>query len=86
MSAFQEVRGGGGVSKTKVGRRFNPNKYGMIFCPNCSGSGRSFADAQGVNVCKVCGGFGLIKKEEKKASRIESHLFVCVGEFVPEKA
>jgi rRNA maturation endonuclease Nob1 len=66
MSAFQEVRGGGGVSKTKVGRGFNPNKYGMIFCPNCSGSGRSFADGQGVNVCNVCGGVGLIKKEEKR--------------------
>jgi rRNA maturation endonuclease Nob1 len=74
-----------GVSKTKVGRGFNPNKYGMIFCPNCSGSGRSFADAQGVNVCNVCGGFGLIKKEEKKASLIESHLFGCLGEFVSEK-
>ena len=54
------------MSKTDIGRRFNPNKYGMVFCPNCSGSGRSFADAQGVNVCKVCGGFGLIKKEEKR--------------------
>ena len=74
------------MSKTKVGRRFNPNKYGMIFCPNCSGSGRSFAEAQGVNVCKVCGGFGLIKKEEKKASLIESHLFGGLGEFVSEKA
>jgi len=76
------------VSKTKVGRGFNPNKYGMIFCPNCSGSGRSFADAQGVNVCNVCnvcGGFGLIKKEEKKGSLIESHLFGCLGEFVSEK-
>ena len=52
------------MSKTKVGRRFDPNRYGMIFCPICSGSGRSFADAQGVNVCNVCGGFGLIKKEE----------------------
>ena len=73
------------MSKTKLGRRFNPNKYGMIFCPNCRGSGRSFADAQGVNVCKVCGGFGLIKKEEKKASLIESHLFGGLGEFVSEK-
>ena len=73
------------MSKTDIGRRFNPNKYGMVFCPNCSGSGRSFADAQGVNVCKVCGGFGLIKKEEKKASLIESHLFGGLGEFVSEK-
>ena len=74
------------MSKTKVGRGFNPNKYGMIFCPDCRGSGRSFADAQGVNVCKVCGGFGLIKKEERKASLVESHLLSWLGEFVPEKA
>ncbi len=74
------------MSKTKVARRFDPNKYGMIFCPNCSGSGRFFVDAQGVNVCNVCGGFGLIKKEERKASLIVSHLFGCLGEFVSEKA
>jgi len=75
-----------GVTKTKITKRFNPNKYGMIFCPNCSGSGRSFADDQGVNVCNVCGGFGIIKKEEKKASLIEGHLFGWLGEFVSEKA
>ena len=72
------------MSKTDIGRRFNPNKYGMVFCPNCSGSGRSFADAQGVNVCEVCGGFGLIKKEEKKASRIKGVLLYHLGEFVLE--
>jgi len=74
------------VNKTKIAERFNPNKYGMIFCPSCSGSGRSFADAQGVNVCNICGGFGLIKKEEKKAFRIERHLFGYLGEFLSEKA
>ena len=77
------------MNKTKIAERFNPEKYDMTFCPGCSGSGRSFADAQGVNVCnvcKVCGGFGLIKKEEKKASLIESHLFGCLVEFLSEKA
>jgi DnaJ-class molecular chaperone len=74
------------VNKTKIAERFNPNKYGMLFCPGCSGSGRVCNDAQGVNVCKVCGGFGLIKKEEKKASLIEGHLLGCLGEFVSEKA
>ena len=74
------------MSKTDIGRRFNPNKYGMVFCPNCSGSGRSFSDAQGVNVCNVCGGFGLIKKEENKGSLMESSLFGGLGEFVSEKA
>jgi DnaJ-class molecular chaperone len=70
------------VNKTKIAERFNPEKYGMIFCPYCSGSGRSFAGAQRVNVCNVCGGFGLIKKEEKKAFRIENHLLDYLGEFV----
>jgi DnaJ-class molecular chaperone len=51
------------VNKTKKTERFNPEKYGMTFCPGCSGSGRFCNDAQGVNVCKVCGGFGFIKKE-----------------------
>ncbi len=53
------------MDKTKIAEKFNPEKYGMTFCPGCSGSGRSLADAQGVNVCKVCGGFGFIKKEDK---------------------
>jgi hypothetical protein len=48
------------------GRDFSPEKYGMIFCPDCSGSGRSFTYAGGVDVCKTCGGCGAIKKDEKK--------------------
>jgi len=66
------------VNKTKIAERFNPEKYGMTFCPGCSGSGRSFADAQGVNVCKVCGGFGFIKKEDKNSfqyDRVITQLF-----------
>jgi len=53
------------VNRTKTGQKFNPEKYGMVFCPNCSGSGRSFINSKGGGVCKVCGGFGLIKKREK---------------------
>jgi len=53
------------VRRTKIGGRFDPGKYGMIFCPGCSGSGKSFTDPKGDNICKVCGGFGLIKKREK---------------------
>jgi rRNA maturation endonuclease Nob1 len=58
------------VRRTKINERFNPEEYGMIFCPDCSGSGRSFTDPKGVNVCKVCGAFGLIKNEGKMASGI----------------
>ena len=53
------------MEKTVMGRRFIPDRYSMIFCPNCSGSGKSLTDLKGDNVCKVCGGFGLIKKQEK---------------------
>jgi DnaJ-class molecular chaperone len=54
------------VGRTKISERFDPQKYGMIFCPECGGSGRSLTDDNGINVCKVCGGFGLIKREVKK--------------------
>jgi rRNA maturation endonuclease Nob1 len=40
----------------------------MIFCPYCEGSGKSFSDAEGIKVCKTCGGFGLIIKTEEKKS------------------
>jgi len=38
-------------------------KFGTIFCPNCSGSGKYFYVDRGVSGCNVCGGFGLIKVE-----------------------
>ncbi len=53
------------MRRPKTIQRFDPEKYGMIFCPNCRGAGRFLTDVKGVDVCKVCGGFGLIKKEEK---------------------
>lgn len=53
------------MGRTKIGGRFAPEKYGMIYCPNCRGSGKSFSDPKGDNVCKACGGFGLIKKQQK---------------------
>jgi rRNA maturation endonuclease Nob1 len=73
------------VSKTRIDERFRPEKYGMIFCPGCSGSGKSITEAMGTNVCKVCGGFGLIKKEEKKASRAKGVLIYRLGEFALEQ-
>jgi len=54
------------VGRTKIIERFDPEKYGMIFCPECSGSGRSLTDVKGISVCRVCGGFGLIKRAKKK--------------------
>ncbi len=54
------------MSKRKVDEQFEPEKYGMLFCPACGGAGRALTDTKGFNVCKVCGGFGLLKKEEER--------------------
>ena len=45
-----------------MGKIFNPEKYNMIFCPLCEGKGKLLMKPSGFNVCKECGGFGLIKK------------------------
>jgi len=57
-----------GMERKAKGGRIDPEKYGMIFCPYCEGSGKSFSDAQGTKVCKNCGGFGLIIKTEETKS------------------
>jgi DnaJ-class molecular chaperone len=43
----------------------NPGKYGLAFCPLCSGKGKLPKNPHGFDVCTKCGGFGLVKKEEK---------------------
>jgi rRNA maturation endonuclease Nob1 len=53
------------MKKTIKSKMFDPEKYGMVFCPGCNGSGKSFNNCKEANVCEICGGFGLIKKEEK---------------------
>ena len=50
--------------QTKVAVSFTPERYRMIFCPICSGKGyleRSHGDRE---VCRMCRGFGLIRKEK----------------------
>ena len=49
-------------------KSLDPSKYGMIFCPQCMGAGRIFYQDKSGSVCNVCGGFGLIKKEENNVS------------------
>lgn len=56
------------MERKAKGARIDPEKYGMIFCPYCEGSGKSVSDAKGTNVCKACGGFGLIIKTEETKS------------------
>ena len=56
------------MERKAKGGRIDPEKYGMIFCPCCAGSGRSLTDAEGIRVCKTCGGFGLIIRTEATKS------------------
>jgi DnaJ-class molecular chaperone len=42
---------------------FDPEKIRMTFCPLCQGEGK-LKTPEGIEVCRECGGFGLIKKEE----------------------
>jgi RecJ-like exonuclease len=59
------VRGVMPMEKMVTDRRFNPHKYGMIYCPVCKGSGKLFIGVEVGIVCKICGGFGFIRKEKE---------------------
>lgn len=48
------------LEKTVIDRRFDPERIGTIYCPDCKGSGKLFNGVEGRVVCKICGGFGLI--------------------------
>jgi len=52
------------MEKRAINGRFKPERYWMIYCPDCKGSGKSFNKVKEWEVCKVCGGFGLIKEDE----------------------
>ncbi len=51
------------VQRAFGGEGINPQRYGMIFCSNCSGSGRYFYGNTGASFCHTCGGSGLIRIE-----------------------
>jgi DnaJ-class molecular chaperone len=51
---------------------FDPEKYGMLFCPNCNGKGKLSKNPGGFNVCLRCGGGGVIKKEKELPKKIEN--------------
>jgi hypothetical protein len=52
------------VTGTAKNESIHSDKFGTIFCPNCSGSGKYFYVDRGVSGCNVCEGFGLIKVEK----------------------
>ena len=39
----------------------DPERYGMISCPECNGRGKIFKNLKEFEVCMGCGGFGAIK-------------------------
>ena len=43
-------------------KNFNPEKYGMVVCPDCNGIG--YVENPTRQCCPKCGGFGYIKKEK----------------------
>jgi len=51
------------TKKRKLHKTFNPEKYNMICCPYCGGTGKSSDGDEKVKVCSQCGGFGWVKKE-----------------------
>jgi rRNA maturation endonuclease Nob1 len=53
------------MEKTIMGKCFDPDRYGMKYCPVCRGSGKLFSGVEGGVVCKICGGFGFVKKEKE---------------------
>jgi hypothetical protein len=59
--------------KTEMGKRFNPERYGMIYCPVCKGIGKPLNRLWEESVCTMCGGFGLIKKEEENEQQLRCH-------------
>jgi len=49
--------------KEKIGKHFNPDKFKMVCCPSCKGTGKSSVGDKDGKVCWQCGGFGWVKKE-----------------------
>jgi hypothetical protein len=44
-----------------------PEKYGMVFCPDCHGNGR---DEDGEGPCQKCAGFGWLIGSENRCPTI----------------
>ena len=48
-----------------MGKIFNPEKYGMVLCPDCKGKGKLPKKPDAFIVCSRCGGSGAVKKEKR---------------------
>jgi DnaJ-class molecular chaperone len=52
------------TEEKKKGRVSIPEIYGMVYCSNCNGLGKFVTNANELNVCITCGGFGAIRMPE----------------------
>jgi DnaJ-class molecular chaperone len=48
-----------------MGKAFDPEKYGMVVCPECKGKGKILKDTHDFTVCEKCSGYGFLKKEKE---------------------
>jgi len=44
-----------------LGAFIDPGQFGFKVCSHCNGYGSSLKDPEGVDLCTVCGGTGLVK-------------------------
>jgi len=51
-----------------MNKKFNPEKYGMIICPDCNSHG--YVQYPKRQCCPKCGGFGFIIKEAEQYTNI----------------
>jgi DnaJ-class molecular chaperone len=63
--------------RTALAKIFKPEKYGMVFCPDCKGKGKLPQNPDGFNVCSRCGGNGLVIKKFLK--RIEDKRIITAS-------
>jgi len=50
--------------RTVKNKIFDPEKYGMGFCPDCKGKGKLTKKSGGFDVCSRCGGGRIIENGE----------------------
>ena len=55
-----------------MGKTFNPKKHNMVFCSVCNGKGKLPRNSNEFDVCRRCGGFGLIKDESEIFEEVEN--------------
>jgi DnaJ-class molecular chaperone len=60
-----QTRETGKGDRVDMGKTFNPQKYNMAFCSDCNGKGKLTKIPGEFDVCRRCGGFGIIKNESE---------------------